>query len=225
MSARLTATATPGPGHGEITLAWTPAATGGAVKRTGHHLGGNAIRFRISLDLEPDINSYVFTGLDMAKTYEFKLLTWNAKGQSSSLFVRAVAPFADTVAPPVAGAAVNADTLTVTLDEDLDTGSAPAGSAFTLSVTPSGGAARTVAGTGTATLSGKTETGDRCGSEHEPRRPTVGVAGTGTDAGTQSGRAGPDGVGSPSGPRTIGGMACGPRAGSAEKRASALSAP
>ena len=59
---------------------------------------------------------------------------------------------ADNVAPKFALAEVNGTALTVTFSRDLDTGSAPAGSAFTVS----GGGGRS--GTGTATVSGKKAT-------------------------------------------------------------------
>ncbi|MDE0204247.1 MAG: SwmB domain-containing protein, partial [Rhodospirillaceae bacterium] len=51
-------------------------------------------------------------------------------------------------------AAVNGKTLVVTFDEPLDAGAAPAGSAFRVTATPSGGTSRTIAGTGTASIDG-----------------------------------------------------------------------
>ena len=53
-------------------------------------------------------------------------------------------------APELASAGVAGAALTLTFDEVLDPASAPAGSAFTVTATPSGGEARSVAGTGTA---------------------------------------------------------------------------
>ena len=64
----------------------------------------------------------------------------------------------DTAPPAVTDATVYENTLTVTFDEALDAGSAPAGSAFTVSATPPDGPARTIAGTGTASLAGMTAT-------------------------------------------------------------------
>ena len=55
-------------------------------------------------------------------------------------------------------AKVEGKTLTVTFDENLDTASAPAGSAFTVTIAAPDGTARTIAGTGTAALSGRTAT-------------------------------------------------------------------
>ena len=60
--------------------------------------------------------------------------------------------------PAVSDAAVDGSTLTVTFNEELHQGSVPAGSAFTVRATPAGGTARTISGTGTATISGMTAT-------------------------------------------------------------------
>ncbi len=62
----------------------------------------------------------------------------------------------DTAAPAFASAAVDGTALTVTFNELLNWTVSPAGSAFTVSATPSGGSARSIAGTGTVALSGKT---------------------------------------------------------------------
>ena len=65
----------------------------------------------------------------------------------------------DNTPPTVSGAAVDESTLTVTFNEDLNPNSRPAGSAFSVSATPSGGStARILAGTGTAALASKTVT-------------------------------------------------------------------
>ena len=64
----------------------------------------------------------------------------------------------ETPAPMFSSASVNGTTLTVTFDLALDTGSRPAGSAFRVSATRPGGTDRTINGTGTATVSGKTAT-------------------------------------------------------------------
>ena len=57
-----------------------------------------------------------------------------------------------TPAPVVEKAEVDGDALTVVFDKALDTGSAPAGSAFTVTATGAGGSARTIAGTGTVAI-------------------------------------------------------------------------
>ncbi len=64
----------------------------------------------------------------------------------------------DTSEPQLAFAAVNGATLVLTFDEDLDEASQPAGSAFTVTATPSGGQARTIQGKDTATVDGATAT-------------------------------------------------------------------
>ena len=62
----------------------------------------------------------------------------------------------ETVAPVLQSAAVEGTALTLTWGEALDTGSAPSGSAFTVTATPPSGSPRDIAGTGTATVSGAT---------------------------------------------------------------------
>ena len=64
----------------------------------------------------------------------------------------------DNTPPAFSGAAVNGAVLTLTFDESLDTGSLPAGSAFTATAKPAGDAARDLAGTGTASVDGVTAT-------------------------------------------------------------------
>ena len=64
----------------------------------------------------------------------------------------------ETPAPMFSSASVNGTTLTVTFDLALDTNSRPAGSTFRVSATRPGGTDRTITGTGTATVSGKTAT-------------------------------------------------------------------
>ena len=65
---------------------------------------------------------------------------------------------ADDTPPAFSRAAVNGAVLRVVFDEPLDTGSAPAGSAFTATAKPAGGAARDIAGTGTVAVDGATAT-------------------------------------------------------------------
>ena len=62
-----------------------------------------------------------------------------------------------TVNPSFSSATVDGTALSVTFDNNLDAGSAPASSAFTVSATPAGGTARTINGTSAAvTISGAT---------------------------------------------------------------------
>ena len=58
----------------------------------------------------------------------------------------------DANPPAFVSAAVDGSTLTLTFDEALDAGSAPAGSAFTVTAAPADGEARAIAGTGTANV-------------------------------------------------------------------------
>ena len=72
-------------------------------------------------------------------------------------FKNVVATFTDKTVtnstPPVfSSAAVDGTRLTVTFDESLATGSAPSGSAFSVSATATDGTVRTIAGTGTVTI-------------------------------------------------------------------------
>ncbi|WP_419858624.1 SwmB domain-containing protein [Candidatus Palauibacter irciniicola] len=70
----------------------------------------------------------------------------------------------DAAAPPpptrpsFSRGSVNGTALAIAFSRNLDAGSAPAGSAFTVTATPAGGSARTIAGTGTASISGSTVT-------------------------------------------------------------------
>ena len=61
---------------------------------------------------------------------------------------------ADATVPGFASAEVSGAALTLTFDEALDAGSAPAGSAFTVTAAPAGGEARAIAGTGAASVEG-----------------------------------------------------------------------
>ena len=70
----------------------------------------------------------------------------------------------DTAAPSPQSATVFGRTLAVIFSEFLDTGSTPAGSAFTVTATPEGGSARSVSGTGTAAVVGGTATVTLAGS-------------------------------------------------------------
>ena len=100
---------------------------------------------------------YEITGLTEGKEREYavEVRAHNANGAGDWL---GVGEQADTTPFTVSSAAVNGTTLTVTFNENLNPGSAPAGSAFTVNTTPRAGPARTIAGTGTATISGKTAT-------------------------------------------------------------------
>ena len=76
----------------------------------------------------------------------------------------------DTTPPRAADAAVRGRTLAVVFDEDLDSGSAPPGSAFTVRATARNGSARTIGGAGAAVITDRTATVTLAGSvTHEDR--------------------------------------------------------
>ena len=70
---------------------------------------------------------------------------WTANINSNQIAVYAYEN-EDTIAPTVSSAAVNGEALTVGFSEPMDTTTAPASSVFTVTATPPGGAARTIAG-------------------------------------------------------------------------------
>ncbi|MCY3747067.1 MAG: SwmB domain-containing protein [Acidobacteria bacterium] len=78
--------------------------------------------------------------------------TWSASAVAAHIAVRGYAIFPPM---PVSTATVNGTALTLNFKQALDTAAAPAGSAFTVTATPEGGMARTIAGTAAAvTISG-----------------------------------------------------------------------
>ena len=93
--------------------------------------------------------THTYSDLDVTKQYDILVQGHNGTLNGDRGHANDVSPLTDTTAPTVSGASVSGKTLTVTFDENLNTGSAPAGSAFSVSATPSGGTARTIDGTGT----------------------------------------------------------------------------
>ncbi|MCY3824046.1 MAG: SwmB domain-containing protein [Nitrospinae bacterium] len=87
----------------------------------------------------------------------------------------------DTAPPAFTDATVYENTLTVTFDEALDAGSAPAGSAFRVTATPPDGTARTIAGTGAASVSGMTATVTLAGAVAHGETVTVSYTKPGTN--------------------------------------------
>ena len=156
-----TGSALSGPVDGQITVTWTPAATGGVAMRwwVGIRKTNLSADFT-ETTVAGTARSHTFSGLE-ATTYDVQV-----RGRGSAVadvgdaaVATGLTPLDDDQMPPgFSSAAVNRTTLTVTFDEALDTGSAPAGSAFSVTATPSGGSARTITGTGTAAVSGATVT-------------------------------------------------------------------
>ena len=149
-----TGTATPGPGHGEITLNFMPATSGPAPV---------AFNFRATASGETTITSTLvaaarttkFTGLDVTKTWTVGVRASLGIGNSTSNFATASLKPKDTTAPAVTGAAVNGAALTLTFHKDLDAAPNLANSAFTVKV---GGSAVFLSTTTGPSISGRTVT-------------------------------------------------------------------
>ena len=152
--------AAPGPKNGEITLHWSPASTGAAATSWNVTIAKSTVGTFIGTTLnDAGARSHTYKNLDVTETYNFLMrgLTGTGANERAGDFAEAygVRPLNDTQAPAVTGAAVNGASLTVTFDEALDTGSTPAGTAFTVTETRAG-ASRIIRGTGTALISGTT---------------------------------------------------------------------
>ena len=176
----------PGPGHGQITMTWEPATTGAAVgnwqfryKKTSDAAWPVLWRLLLSSPIQ---RSYTITNLDVTQAYDIQIRGMGARNGEGDIGEAARVKPADKAPPTFSAAVVTGTTLTVTFDDarELDTGSTPAGSAFSVSATPAGGTTRNIAGTGTATIAGKTATvtlGNRVahgengdGELHQPRQ-------------------------------------------------------
>ncbi len=152
-----TGTVTPGPDNGEITVAWTPAAsvvTGDTAEQWIVAVRESGTTAFTSSTLAKSTRSHTFTGLDPTKTYDIRVRGANGSGNlqlgdnGQATGVRPAGP------PAFVSAVVNGVTLTMTFNESLDTGSVPGPDAFHVTV---GGARRTVAANGVA-VSGATVT-------------------------------------------------------------------
>ena len=151
-----TGSAMSGAAPGEITVTWTPAATGGAAMRwrVGYRETNRVADFT-EVTVAGTARSHTFSNLDAAKTYDVQV---QGRGSATTdigdaAVATGVTPLVDTTSPSFLSAAVNGTTLTVTFDETLDAASAPEGSAFSVTATPQGGSARSIAGTATAAIS------------------------------------------------------------------------
>ena len=141
-----------GPDDGQITVNWTPAATGGAA--TGW-IASRRVSGTGSFQEDPAINdasarSHTFTDLDGTKSYEVRVQALSSSGRGDIGQALGV-PAAPT--PPVfKDATVNGATLAVTFSENLDIGSVPAPGDFHVTV---GGSRRNVT-SGGVSISGPT---------------------------------------------------------------------
>ena len=107
----------------------------------------------VTLELASALQEGQTVTLDYAHDDDAPLQRASGGGDSAPSFTgQAVA--VDVFGPVFAAAAVSRSTLTVTFNEELDAGSAPAGSAFTVTARLGGAAARSIAGTGTASVEG-----------------------------------------------------------------------
>ena len=146
--------AEPGPDPGQITVHWTPATTGeDATNWRVYNQAEGTVLTSINLS-DPDARSHTFSDLKPGVAYQISVAGFNAADGSGDL-ARAENVVAFSDPPRFLWAEVEGRSLKVNFDEELDTGSLPAGSAFTVSVTAPAGAARTIAGTGTAALSSR----------------------------------------------------------------------
>ena len=143
--------AAPGANHGEITVTWTLATTGGTpvkwqVKQTPD--GGSAVSETLT---DASARSHTFTGLDPATDHDIVVQGIGNDGANDKFGDAAVARDVrpkDANPPTVfARRTVDGTTLTITFNENLDTGSVPAPGDFNVTV---GGARRNVASGGVA---------------------------------------------------------------------------
>ena len=139
------------PGDGSVTLRWTASAHDGGSAVTGHQYRqkttggfGGWQDIALSAPGEANATSYPVTSLANGTTYTFQVQAVNAEGESAESNQASATPDAtDTTAPVLRSATTTALALALTYDENLDTGSEPAPSAFTVTVN---GATRAVTG-------------------------------------------------------------------------------
>ena len=133
------------PGDESVTLRWTAPTHDGSneaayylyrQKTTGGFGGWLDI-----LGSDGSTTEYTVTGLTNGTPYTFEVLAENSAGQSDESNEATATPM-DTTAPMLTGATTTALALELFYDEDLDGGSEPAPSAFTVTVD---GAPRAVA--------------------------------------------------------------------------------
>ena len=136
-------------GDGEVTLRWTAPATdnGQAVTGYGYRQKSGTGSFGGWTDITgSDVNTTEYTvgGLTNAIVHTFEVRAENPAGWSAESSQASRTPgVADTTAPVLLSATTTALALELAYDEDLDPGSEPAPSAFTVTVD---GASRAVIG-------------------------------------------------------------------------------
>ena len=130
------------PGDGSVTLRWTASAHDGGSEVTGHQYRhkttggfGSWQDIELSAPGEANATSYPVTSLMNDTAYTFEVQARNAEGDSGPSNQASATPVAgDTTAPMLTGATTTAFSLELFYDEDLDAGSEPAPSAFTVTV-------------------------------------------------------------------------------------------
>ena len=128
--------ARPGPGHGQITVSWTPATSGGSA--TSWTLSSPKQGFGGTLlTLSASARSHTFSNLEAGAAYDVRVQGVNGSGNGDSGQANGVVAL-DTEPPSLSGAAVNGTALTLTYNENLDAGSVPAAGDFTVTVDGSG---------------------------------------------------------------------------------------
>ena len=139
------------PGDGLVTLRWTASAYDGGRAVTGHQYRqkttgdfGSWQDIELSAPGEANATSYPVTSLMNDTAYTFEVQARNAEGDSGPSNQASATPVAgDTTAPVLRSATTTALEVGLTYDENLDAGSEPAPSAFTVTVD---GASRAVTG-------------------------------------------------------------------------------
>ncbi len=135
-----TGTAVPGPGGGQITVSWTPATTGGSATQWTVYIRKSGTDSYLSTDLPGSVRSHTYSNQEQGVAYDVRV-QGNIGGTIFGNRAGANGVVALDTPPSLSGAVVDGTSLTITYDENLDTGSVPAAGDFTVTVA---GSERTV---------------------------------------------------------------------------------
>ena len=117
-----TGSAAPGPGHGQITVTWTPAATGGAVSSWDLKAKLQGASTDNLKNIGGSSRTYTYSGLDPTKSYGIVVQGRGANAEwGNAALTDGVAP-RDANPPMFKSATVNGTTLKITFDETLASG-------------------------------------------------------------------------------------------------------
>ena len=130
------------PGDGSVTLRWTASAHDGGSEVTSHQYRqkttgdfGSWQGIELSAPGEANATSYPVTSLMNDTAYNFEVQARNEEGESGPSNQASATPVTgDSTAPMLQGATTTALELKLFYDENLDGGSEPAPSAFTVTV-------------------------------------------------------------------------------------------